>query len=160
MGRCPTIKKPVDRSEKKFIFFCWFHIKCISLLPKQNYMKNLNKWFGRGFDPQTTMGQIEDFGKDKLKDWKIDPRICCITDGEDDIEDRPKLMCIKLNHRNYNDMVLITLDFDDTYHVRFVSEEENVTHEIEFIYFDQLFEVIDRYINFGVLTKITQEQMN
>ena len=122
--------------------------------------EQFSKWFGRGFDPQTTMGQLTDFGGEKILEWNIDRRIGCVTDGDDEYDDRPKLMFMKLNHRNYKDMILITLDFDDTYHVRFLSEDTEMTHEIEFIYFDQLFEVIDRYINFGILTKIPQEQLN
>lgn len=121
---------------------------------------NLDKFFGRGFDPQVTMEQIVMEGKDKIKEWDIDNRIGCVTDGEDEYEDRPKVMFMKLNHRNYKDMICISLDWDDTYHVRFVNQQEEVTHEISFIYFDCLFDVIDRYINFGILTKVSQEQLN
>ena len=122
--------------------------------------KKLNEWFGRGFEPQVTMEQIMVEGQEKVKEWDIDPRIGCITDGDDEYEERPKGMYMKLNHRNYSDMIFITLDWDDTYHVRFINQNEEVTHEIEFIYCDQLFDVIDRYINFGILTKVSQEQLN
>jgi hypothetical protein len=122
--------------------------------------KKLTEWFGRGFHPQTTMDQIMEYGKDKINEWKVDPRIGCITDGDDEYEDRPKGMYMKLNHRNYQDTLFITLDWDDTYHIRFLNEEQEVTHEIEFVYCDQLFEVIDRYINFGILSKVSKEQLN
>lgn len=123
-------------------------------------MKNCNKYFGRGFNPETTMEQIQHFGQEKLKDWNIDRRIGCVTDGEDEYEDRPKLMFFKLNHENYSDMVFISLDFDDTYHIRFINEDEQMTHEISFVYFDELFEKIDNYINFEIKMKVQDCQLN
>ena len=106
----------------------------------------------RHFDPKETMHQIHeiDGAGDIIKDqWQIDPRITVLTDSKED--DTPFGMIFKVNHKNYSDVVLITLDWDDTYHIRFMDRNEKVTHEIESIYFDNLFVTINDYFNCGVL---------
>ena len=109
----------------------------------------------RHFDPKETMYQLHtttaDAGDIIKEHWKIDPRVSVLTDADED--DAPFGMIFKVNHSNYSDIVMITLDWDDTYHIRFMDRDEKVTHEIDSVYFDSLFETINNYFNFGILIK-------
>ena len=103
----------------------------------------------RPFVPQQTLQQLAHFGKFDFIMWNIDKGIFCIPDVDDDdeqIDGYCKGMLMKLNHPKYSDMILITLSYDDTYRIRFMDRECNVTDDIEGIYFDMLFECINNRI--------------
>jgi hypothetical protein len=97
----------------------------------------------RSFSPQVTMGQIIEEGRSKFMDWNIRQEILTISNEHDEVVG----MFLKFQHSNYDDLLLITLGWDDLYHIRFMDSEKCISHEVEGLYFDQLFEVIDRYIN-------------
>ena len=98
----------------------------------------------RPFTPQVTMEQIVGCSDPiKFLGWNIDKRISVLRDDDDDCVG----MIMKLNHKNFNDMLLITLSWDDTYRVRFVDQDFNIIDDIEGLFFDQLFEVIDRRLD-------------
>lgn len=105
----------------------------------------------RPFDPETTMGQLEDFGGEKFLEWGVDKRVCVLTNNK---EERVGII-LKINHPNYCDMLLITLSYLDLYSVRFLNMElEEVMKGIDGLYCDQLFECIDRKINSNVRVTI------
>ena len=115
------------------------------------------EYFQREFSPKQTMSQIFEYGDPEtiVDDWDIHRNI-----GQYQDDEGIKGMVFKLNHRNYTDCILITLDWDDTYHLRFMDEDKNVTKEFEGVYFDKLFETINDYINIGIITTIPKEQLN
>lgn len=103
----------------------------------------------RAFIPQETLEQIAHFGKFDFIKWNISKAIFCIPDDEADEDDEVqycKGIVLKINHPNYDDMVIITLSYDDTYRIRFADEKFNVSDDIEGIYFDMLFECINERI--------------
>lgn len=94
----------------------------------------------RPFTPQVTMEQIVGCSDPiKFLSWGIDKRISVLKDEDDDCVG----MIMKLNHENYDDMIMITLSWDDTYRVRFVNQNFDIVHDVEGLFFDQLFEVIN-----------------
>lgn len=112
----------------------------------------------RQFEPKETMRQIIHDTKSVqavTTEWNIDPRISVLCNEEENVPDG---MVFKMNHKNYSDMVMITLAWNDTYTIRFINEEAEVTHKIDEVYCDQLFEVLDRYFRFGHL--LTNFHMN
>jgi hypothetical protein len=82
--------------------------------------------------------------------WNIDPRITTLCNDEPDVPDG---LIFKVNHDNYSDLVMITLDWSDLYHIRFMNQDIEVTHEITEVYEDCLFGVINDYLNGGVVLK-------
>ena len=113
--------------------------------------KQLLEMGERPFVPQETLQQIAHYGKFGFIMWNINKGIFCIPDFDDDeeqIDGYCRGIVLKINHPNYSDMVLITLSYDDTYRIRFMDRECNVTDDVEGIYFDMLFESInDRIVN-------------
>lgn len=94
----------------------------------------------RSFRPQTTMEQILQESTDEYETWNVDHRVSVLTNDDGN----PVGMILKLEHPNFDDLVLITLSWDDTYRIRFIKYDTfEVVHDKEYIYFDQLFEVIN-----------------
>lgn len=113
--------------------------------------KALFSYCERSFDPKETMRQIHHNAKVAeviVNEWNIDPRIGVLCSEE---EDEPNGMVFKVNHQHYTDMVMITLSWNDTYHIRFLNEQMDVTHEIEEVYCDQLFDSLDHFFKIGHL---------
>lgn len=104
---------------------------------------NSNELFSfceRTFHPQTTMEQILQESTNDYQHWNVDQRISVLKNDDDDCVG----MIMKLDHPNFDDLVLITLSWDDTYRVRFIDlSRGEVVQDKEYIYFDQLFEVIN-----------------
>jgi len=96
----------------------------------------------RPFSPKVTLGQIIEEGKNDFFQWNIKQEILTITNEHNEVVG----MFLKFQHPNYNDLLFITLGWEDLYHIRFMNEEKHITHEVEGLYHDQLFEVVDRYI--------------
>lgn len=106
--------------------------------------KTLSSLCERTFSPQETLKQIIGCGDfEQFQKWNIFERILTIGNKDNEIVG----MFLKFNHKNYTDLVMITLDSTDLYHLRFMNVEREITHEVEGLFFDQLFEVIDNYIN-------------
>lgn len=97
----------------------------------------------RPFSPQVTMGQIIEEGRSKFLNWNISQQILTISNEYDEVVG----MFLKFQHPKYDDLMLITLGWDDLYHIRFMDSEKSISHEVDGLYHDQLFEVVDRYIN-------------
>lgn len=96
----------------------------------------------RPFDPRVTMSQIIDEGRSKFLEWNIRHEILTVSNEYDEVVG----MFLKFQHPNYSDMVMITLTSEDLYHIRFMDKDTYISHEIDGLYYNQLFEVIDRYI--------------
>ena len=96
----------------------------------------------RPFSPQVTMGQIIEEGRSNFIQWNIRQEILTISNEHDEVVG----MFLKFQHPNYDDLLLITLGWEDLYHIRFMDSEKVISHEVEGLYHDQLFEVIDRHI--------------
>ena len=95
----------------------------------------------REFSPKVTMVQLMG-GPSNLKQfmsWGIDPRISVLTNDENEGIG----MIMKMNNERFSDLVMITLSWDDTYRIRFFNQDFEMSKDIEGIYCDQLFEVID-----------------
>ena len=105
--------------------------------------KDLLVYGERTFDPRTTMNQIilgcvESKKIDEFFSWGVSKQIHVLNNDEgDDVG-----MVLKMNHPNFDDILLITLGWDDLYVVRFVTDD-GVKNEIEGLYFDQLFDVVN-----------------
>jgi hypothetical protein len=98
----------------------------------------------RPFNPEVTMEQIvSESNFDKFKTWNVHPLIQCMSNDDDECIG----MMMKLDHPNYKDFVFITLSWDDTYRVRFFDQRGEEVEDISMLYFDQLFEVIDRRLD-------------
>ena len=97
----------------------------------------------RTFDPKSTMFQLIHFGKEKYDTWNVHKCIQCVTNKDNEVVG----MTLKLDHENYKDFIFITLSWDDTYRVRFFDQRGEEVEDISMLYFDQLFEVIDRRLN-------------
>jgi hypothetical protein len=107
----------------------------------------------RQFDPKTTTAQLEQHrgAREVMQNiWNIDPRVMTLCNETPDVPDG---MIFKVNHDNYNDLVMITLDWSDLYHIRFMNQDIEVTHEITEVYEDCLFGAINDYFNEGVILK-------
>lgn len=99
----------------------------------------------RSFSPKVTMDQLMS-GSTSVKEfmgWGIDPRISVLTNDENEGIG----MIMKMNNERYSDLVMITLSWDDTYRVRFLNENFEILKDVEYIYCDQLFDVIDNTMN-------------
>jgi hypothetical protein len=75
----------------------------------------------------------------KFISWNIDHRISVLKNEHDECVG----MIMKMDNSRYDDMVFITLSWDDTYRIRFVNKNFEILKDIEGIYCDQLYEVID-----------------
>lgn len=64
--------------------------------------------------------------------------------GFKNLED--KVLIFKVNGHHHKGYVCISLGWDDTYTVRLISTRGNVKFEMEGVYFDNLFEVLDERI--------------
>lgn len=96
----------------------------------------------RPFDPKVTLSQIIDEGRSKFLEWNIRKEIITISNEYDECVG----MFMKFQHSNYNDMLMVTLGWDDLYHIRFMDEDTYISKEFDGLYHDQLFEVIDRHV--------------
>lgn len=99
----------------------------------------------RSFSPKVTMDQLMS-GSTSVKEfmgWGIDPRISVLTNDEDESVG----MILKMENERYSDLVMITLSWDDTYRIRFFNQDFEMLKDVEGIYCDQLFEVIDNTMN-------------
>ena len=99
----------------------------------------------REFSPKVTMEQLMSSSSNvkEFMSWNIDPRISVLTNEENESVG----MIMKMDNDRYDEMVFITLSWDDTYRIRFINQKFEIMKDIEGIYCDQLFEVIDRTMN-------------
>jgi len=97
----------------------------------------------REFDPQTTLNQIVEVGRDKVQLWKIDYKLTSFVNEDDETMG----IMFKLNHNYYSDMILITLNFMDYYDVHFFNREIQMTHKITDVPCECLYDTINDYIN-------------
>jgi hypothetical protein len=74
----------------------------------------------------------------KLWSWGISKRM--------NFQDKGLLLKVSGNH--HKGLVLITLDFNDTYTVDIISNKGVILETFNMIYFDQLFDVIDKRIEY------------
>lgn len=114
----------------------------------------------RQFDPSVTMEQLHSSDNNAMtihSVWKMDKRVSVLCNETTDVPDG---MITKLNHPNYSDMMLITLGWSDLYDVRFINMDAEVTHHIEGVYADMLFDTINSYLTIGILTKNAVEHLN
>jgi len=88
----------------------------------------------RPFTPQVTMEQIMSGDCDikKFISWNIDHRISVLKNEHDECVG----MIMKMDNSRYDDMVFITLSWDDTYRIRFVNKNFEILKDIEGIYCD------------------------
>lgn len=96
----------------------------------------------RSFSPKVTMEQLMS-GSPSMKEfisWNIDQRVSVLNNDEKECVG----MIMKMDNERYDDLVFLTLSWDDTYRIRFINQKFEVMKDIEGIYCDQLFEVIDR----------------
>ena len=59
-----------------------------------------------------------------------------------------KGLIFKVNGHHHKGYVLITLDWTDTYEVHIISTHGNIKSSTEMVYFDMLFDVIDKKIEY------------
>lgn len=98
----------------------------------------------RVFDPHVTMGQITDNLNEKgllrFLSWGVERKIGVISNNEDE----PIGMMLKLNHKNYDELVYITLNFLDYYNIYFIRKIDNeLLNKVEDIGCEELFITID-----------------
>ncbi len=102
--------------------------------------KTIHSLCERPFDPKTTLFQIINYGnEEKYETWNVNKMVSCVSNKDNEVIG----MTLKLDHKNYKDFILITLSWDDTYRVRFIDSRGEIVDDISFLFFDQLFEVID-----------------
>ena len=89
----------------------------------------------REFIVNETMLLLNSYGL-KLWSWGISKRI--------NFENKGLLLKVSGNH--HKGLVLITLDYNDTYCVDIISNKGEILETFDMVYFDQLFDVIDRRI--------------
>ena len=59
-----------------------------------------------------------------------------------------KCLCLKVSGRHHKGWVVITLDWLDTYIVNIVSNKGEILDTYEMVYFDELFDTIDKRIEY------------
>lgn len=102
----------------------------------------LHKLGCREFDPRETMNQIIQGGSEKFLDWKISKELFRVFRNNNERNGIVGLL-MKVNHKNYSDMVYITLSFWDYYNVYFFDRDFNMVHSIEEIDCENIFDAID-----------------
>jgi hypothetical protein len=98
----------------------------------------------RVFDPRVTMGQITDNLNEKgllrFLSWGVEKKIGVISNDEDETIG----MMLKLNHKNYDELVYITLNFLDYYNIYFIRMNDNeLLNKVEDVGCEELFITID-----------------
>jgi len=89
-------------------------------------------------NPSETMKQITTFGGLRYYSWGVSNKM----------NFKNKALILKVNGRHFKGYVVITLDYSDTYIVNLVSTHGNLKQTFEMVYFDNLFNVIDKAIEF------------
>jgi hypothetical protein len=99
----------------------------------------------REFSPEVTMKQILSSSKEvhSFIKWGVERSISVITNEHDECVG----MVMKFNDERFDEFVFITLSWDDTYRIRFVSEDFEIYKDVPFVFCDQLFNVIDNSMN-------------
>lgn len=104
----------------------------------------------REFDPKTTMSQII-FGVEgdpqKMIDfinWDINEPIGVVRNDDGEVIG----MMLKFNHKNYTELLYITLNFLDYYNLYFIQDDtKEVLYSVEDVDCESLFPVIREVIN-------------
>lgn len=97
----------------------------------------------RSFSPQVTMEQIVSPDPKTFLKWNVHHQIQVIPNEHDECVG----MIMKMNNSKYDEFLMITLSWDDTYRLRFMNGNYEVSKDIDFIFCDQLSEVIDDTIS-------------
>ena len=92
----------------------------------------------RDFNPNETMIQLLHFGNGRILSWGITQRINVQNKG----------LVLKVSGHHHKGYVLIVLGWDDVYKFHLVSTRGVIKQSVENVYFDELFDKIDKKIEF------------
>jgi hypothetical protein len=98
----------------------------------------INSLLKREFSPAETLKQITHFGGFRFLSWGTSQK----TNFKD------KALILKVNGHHFKGYVVITLDWSDTYDVNLITTHGNITKTFNMVYFDDLFDVIDKAIEY------------
>jgi hypothetical protein len=99
----------------------------------------------RSFDPKEVMTTLIPDDERTLKyiAWNVEDKIAIVESVDGGVGG----LVLKLNHKNFEDCVYITLSFLDFFNVYFVGRDLKVLHRIEDIPADMLFDVINTQLD-------------
>lgn len=101
----------------------------------------------RVFDPRVTMDQITDNLTPKevkqFLEWGVEKQLGVVNNEHDESIG----VILKLNHKNYEETIYITLNFLDYYNVHFILRNGEVVHTIEDVGCEELYSVIQGVLN-------------
>lgn len=104
-------------------------------------IKDLEELTCRSFDPQEVMTTLipDDERTPKYVNWNVEKNIAVVQGVDGGIGG----IVLKLNHKNFDDCVYITLSFLDFFNVYFVGADLKVLHKIEDVPANELFDTIN-----------------
>lgn len=106
---------------------------------KLDFLNNIKE---RTFNPNETLAVL------KSQIWKL-----LSWGARNYTQYENQVLFFNVSARRHKGIVVITLAWDDTYTVRFISTQWNEKHKVENVYFDQLVEVIDKHIEYVPMYK-------
>lgn len=97
----------------------------------------------RTLNPNETMSQIIIGNEIDFLKWNVAHEIGVMNNDDGEIVG----LLLKLDHKNYDDSIFITLSFLDYYAIHFVDADLNLLHSIELVDCFSIFSVIDNELN-------------
>lgn len=107
-------------------------------------IKELEDFTCRSFNPDEVMQMLvpDDERFESYLDWNVNENIAVVNSIDGNIGG----LLMKLEHKNYNDCVYITLSFLDYFNVYFIGHELKVLRTIENVPCDALFDTINEQL--------------
>jgi hypothetical protein len=87
--------------------------------------------------PNTIYQQLRHFGQIKMWRWGVSNLVGC---------GKERFLRFNVSGMKFKGFVKITLNFMDTYDIQFIKKSGEVEKEVSGVYFDEMVEVIDEYV--------------